>query len=64
MTQKRKYESPRTVLTQVELERGFMAGSSVVRNPDQDNGRIEEHQVNNDFGYTLDGDNNTWTTKE
>ena len=55
----RQYESPLTVRTQVQLEKGFMKASVSVKNDNTDNGRVEEHQVNQDFGYTLDA-NNTW----
>lgn len=50
----RQYESPLTMRTQVQLEKGFMKASVTVKNEDSDNGRVEEHQVNQDFGYTLD----------
>ena len=53
----RQYESPLTVRTQVQVEKGFMKASVTVRNADEDNGRVEEHQVNQDFGYTLDAGN-------
>lgn len=49
----RQYESPLTMRTQVQLEKGFMKASVTVKN-DKENGRVEEHQVNQDFGYTLD----------
>ena len=44
---------------QVQLEKGFMKASVTVKNDDTDNGRVKEHQVNTDFGYTLNEDN-TW----
>ncbi len=50
----RQYESPLTMRTQVQLEKGFMKASVTVKNDNTDNGRVEEHQVNQDFGYTLD----------
>ena len=50
----RQYESPLTMRTQVQLEKGFMNASVTVKNDNTDNGRVEEHQVNQDFGYTLD----------
>ena len=58
MRKVREYESPRTVRTQVQLEKGFMKASVTVKN-DADNGRVgvEEHKVNKDFDYTLDGSN-------
>lgn len=54
----RQYESPLTVRTQVQLEKGFMKASVTVKN-DEKNGRVQEHQVNQGFDYTLDA-NNTW----
>lgn len=54
----RQYESPLTMRTQVQLEKGFMKASVTVKN-DKENGRVEEHQVNTDFNYELDP-NNTW----
>lgn len=54
----RQYESPLTMRTQVQLEKGFMKASVTVKN-DKENGRVEEHQVNTDFNYELDA-NNTW----
>ena len=53
-----QYESPLTVRTQVQLEKGFMKASVTVKN-DKENGRVQEHQVNTDFNYELDA-NNTW----
>ena len=43
------YEAPVTELFRVELEGNFMAGSADVKNPNADNGRIEEHQVETGF---------------
>ena len=54
----RQYESPLTMRTQVQLEKGFMKASVTVKN-DKENGRVQEHQVNTDFNYEL-GANNTW----
>lgn len=53
----RQYESPLTVRTQVQLEKGFMKASVTVKNDNTDNGRVEEHEVNKNFDYTLDGSN-------
>ena len=58
----RQYESPLTMRTQVQLEKGFMKASVTVKN-DTDNGRVEEHQVNQDFGYTLGG-SNVWKEQQ
>ena len=49
-----QYESPLTVRAQVQVEKGFMKASVTVKNDNTDNGRVEEHQVNQDFGYRLD----------
>lgn len=54
----RQYESPLTVRTQVQVEKGFMKASVTVTN-DKDNGRVKEHEVNQGFDYELDA-NNTW----
>lgn len=54
-----QYESPLTVRTQVQVEKGFMKASVTVKNDIKDNGRVEEHQVNQNFNYELDA-NNTW----
>lgn len=56
-----QYESPLTVRAQVQVEKGFMKASVTVKNDNTDNGRVEEHQVNKDFGYTLDG-GNEWSS--
>lgn len=53
----RQYESPLTVRAQVQVEKGFMKASVTVKNDNTDNGRVEEHQVNQDFGYTLNAGN-------
>ena len=52
-----QYESPLTVRAQVQVEKGFMKASVTVKNDNTDNERVEEHQVNQDFGYTLDAGN-------
>lgn len=49
--EKEKYESPLTKKTTVSLENGICAASADVKNPNEDNGRIEEHQVNTGFDY-------------
>ena len=43
------YEAPVTERFSVELE-GSFCGSANVQNPNTDNGRIEEHGVNTNFG--------------
>ena len=52
----RQYESPLTMRTQVQLEKGFMKASVTVKN-DKDNGRVKEHQVTTEFRYELNGSN-------
>lgn len=52
-----QYESPLTVRAQVQVEKGFMKASVTVKNDNTDNGRVEEHEVNKNFGYTLNEDN-------
>ena len=59
----RQYESPLTMRTQVQVEKGFMKASVTVKNDNTDNGRVEEHQVNQDFGYTLAG-SNVWKEQQ
>lgn len=59
MKMTRQYESPLTVRTQVQVEKGFMKASVTVKNDDTDNGRVKEHQVNTGFDYKLGG--NEWT---
>ena len=53
MEQKSKYVAPSTQRVTVELEQGFMSSSADVQNPDESNGRIEKHQVNEDFDFTF-----------
>lgn len=57
----RQYESPLTVRAQVQVEKGFMKASVTVKNDNTDSGRVEEHQVNTEFGYTLGG--NEWSSQ-
>jgi hypothetical protein len=59
MNRKEKYESPWMERTLVELEDGFCAASADVKNPDQDNGRINAHKVNTDFSVS-DGFSSSW----
>lgn len=57
MKMTRQYESPLTVRTQVQVEKGFMKASVTVKNDNTNNGRVKEHEVNKNFDYTLDGSN-------
>lgn len=59
MKMTRQYESPLTMRTQVQVEKGFMKASVTVKNDDSENGRVKDHQVNTEFNYELDA-NNTW----
>ena len=58
---KKPYESPSTQCTLVEMEAGLCAASSQVRNPNEDDGRILEHETNKDFGGDF-STNQTWNT--
>lgn len=59
----RQYESPLTMRTQVQVEKGFMKASVTVKNENSDNGRVKEHQVvNTGFDYTLGG--NEWSSPD
>ena len=52
---KKDYESPSLSLRRIELESGFCGASSEVTNPDNANGRIDEHSINTDFGGDFSG---------
>lgn len=53
--EKTMYESPQTRRTLVNMESGICVSSADIKNPDnKDNGRIEEHQVNTDFGFSFE----------
>ena len=52
--EKELYESPQTKKTTVNLESGICASSADVENPDDaNNGQIQEHEVNSDFGFNF-----------
>ena len=57
---RKKYESPLTEMARVQLEDAICAGSSEITNPNKDAGRIEEHQINKDFGGDFSG--SEWDT--
>ena len=57
MKRKEKYESPWMERTLVELEDGFCAASADVQNPNDKNGKINVHEVNDEFGGTF---NDKW----
>lgn len=53
--EKTMYESPQTRRTLVKMESGICVSSADIKNPnDENNGQIEEHQVNTDFGFSFE----------
>lgn len=52
---KKMYETPSTKRSLVEMEAGLCAASTTVTNPDDANGRINNHSVNTDFGGDFSG---------
>ena len=46
---KKMYETPSTKRSLVEMEGGICATSTTVTNPDNTNGRINEHSLNKGF---------------
>ena len=56
---KKVYETPFTTHVRVEMESQLCAASSTVTNPDNANGRIDAHDVNTEFDYTI-SDNAEW----
>ena len=56
---KKMYETPSTKRSLVEME-GIICASTEVRNPDDVNGRIEEHKTNT--GFSGDFSNESWDT--
>ena len=53
---KKVYETPFTTHVRVEMEGQLCAGSATIKNLNEDNGRIDEHEVNSNFNYTISGD--------
>jgi len=50
------YEAPETKLFRIEMESGFCSGSADVENPDDaEQGRIDDHDINTNFGVDGDG---------
>ena len=47
---KKVYETPFTTHVRVEMEGQLCAGSATIKNPNEDNGRIDEHSTNTKFG--------------
>ena len=56
---KKVYETPFTTHVRVEMESQLCAGSATVKNLDNANGRIDAHDVNTEFDYTI-SDNAEW----
>ena len=56
---KKVYETPFTTHVRVEMESQLCAASSTVTNPDSTSGRIDAHDVNTEFDYTI-SDNAEW----
>ena len=54
---KKDYESPSLSLRRIEMESGFCNASAEVTNPDNANGRIDEHSINDGFGGDFSGGN-------
>lgn len=48
-TMKKIYESPSTTHVRVEMEGRLCAGSATVTKPEEGNGHIDEHTVNQEF---------------
>ena len=57
---KKDYESPSLSLRRIEMESGFCNASAEVTNPDNANGRIDEHSINDGFGGDFSG--SEWDT--
>lgn len=55
-----EYLSPRTSRSRIEVESAFCGASSEVTNPENANGRIDEHSINSGFGGDFSG--LTWDT--
>lgn len=43
------YETPSVFRSRIKVENSICSGSSAVTNPNNDNGRIDEHSINSDF---------------
>lgn len=60
---KKVYETPFTTHVRVEMESQLCAGSATIKNPNEDNGRIDAHDVNTEFNYTISG-NAAWENQK
>lgn len=54
---KKFYETPCTKKIQVNMESCICAASAHFENPNDENGKIEEHKVNSDFGFNFQDQN-------
>ena len=54
---KDKYVAPLTVVTRIEVEESFCASANI-KNPNEDVGRIDAHEVND--GFSADFSNDSW----
>ena len=52
------YEAPVTKLFRIEMESGFCSGSVDVANPNNENGLIDDHDVNT--GFSADFSKESW----
>ena len=59
MMKRTVYEAPVTEHFQVELE-GVFCASADIQNPNNENGKIEEHEINTDFTSKGDFSADTW----
>ena len=56
------YEAPTMELIVVEMEDGFLGGSANIQNPNEDYGRINPHEVNDDFTSSNNFSSGDWDT--
>ncbi|MBQ8192354.1 MAG: hypothetical protein IJZ45_11475 [Bacteroidaceae bacterium] len=54
------YEAPTMEEIVVEMENGFLGGSADIQNPNNNNGRINPHEVNTDFTDSADFSEDGW----
>ena len=59
MMKRTVYEAPLTEHFLVELE-GVFCASADIQNPNNENGKIEEHEINTDFTGKGDFSGDTW----
>lgn len=59
MMKRTVYEAPVTERFQVELE-GVFCASADIQNPNNENGKIDDHEINTDFTIKGDFSDDTW----